>query len=319
MLEVKQLRVLKEVAEQGSFSAAAQALSYTQPAISQQIAALERQTGAKLVDRNARGVRLTDAGRSLLAHAEVILARLADAESELEAIAGLRGGLLRLASFPTGGASLIPLAMATFRERHPAVEVALSVAGPPQALERLRTGELDLALLVESGFESESRDGRIERIHLLDDPMFLALPADHPLSSKRSLRLADLADQTWIHDSSSCPDSAVFLRACHAAGFEPRVAFENDDYAAIQGFIAAGVGVALIPQLALGGVRDDVVIRSLSGRAPARRVVAAAPADAYRSPATRAMLDILQEVSADYLAERPPPLGPRVLSEKQGS
>jgi DNA-binding transcriptional LysR family regulator len=308
MLDVKQMRVLKEVAEHGSFSGAAVALSYTQPAISQQIAALERQAGAKLVDRTTRGVRLTEAGRALVAHAEAILARLADAEAELAAIRDLRGGQVRLVSFPTGGASLIPVATAAFRRRHPGVEVSLSVAGMPSALERLKAGEVDVALLIEPDFAPQPRDALLERIHLLDDPMFAVLPAGHPLARKRTLKLADLAGETWMHDGSACCDSTVFLRACHDAGFEPRVAFENDDYSAIQGFIAAGVGVALIPQLALQGVRDDVVVCSLGGRAPLRRVVAATLAGGLRSPATDAMLGILQEISTDYLANNQPPL-----------
>ena len=308
MLDLKHLRVLKEVSERGSFSAAAEALSYTQPAVSQQIAALERQAGAKLVDRAPRGIRLTDAGRALVRHAEAILARLAEAEAELEAITDVRGGRVRLASFPTGGATLIPPATAMFRERHPGVEVKLSVGASSESLDLLRAGDIEIAMLLESGFEPVGDDERVERVHLLDDPMFAVLPADHPLAAKRTLKLADLSDETWMQDSSSCPDSAIFLRACHAAGFEPRVALENDDYMAIQGFIAAGVGVALVPQLALQGVRDDVVIRSLSGRMPVRRVVAATHADGYRSPATEAMLEILREVSADFLTERQPPL-----------
>src|SRR5436190_2075474 len=191
MFDLKHLRVLKEVADRGSFSAAAEALSYTQPAVSQQIAALERAAGVKLVDRTSRGIRLTEAGRALLGHAEAILMRLADAEAELEAIRGVRSGRVRLASFPTGGASLISLASAAFRERHPGVEVILSVAGPPGALEALGAGEADIALLVESGFERESETERVERIHLLDDLMFLALPVDHPLASTRAATLAD--------------------------------------------------------------------------------------------------------------------------------
>ena len=123
MLDVRRLRVLREVAARGSFSAAAEALSYTQSAISQQIAALEREAGTTLVDRSARGIRLTDAGEALVRHAEAILARLAEAETELEAIAGLRGGRLRLAAFPSAGGSIIPPAVAAFRERHPGVEL----------------------------------------------------------------------------------------------------------------------------------------------------------------------------------------------------
>ena len=160
MLDVKQLRVLKEVAEHGSFSSAAAALSYSQPAVSQQIAALERHAGARLLDRTSRGVRLTDAGRALVGHTDAILARLADAEAELEAIRELRGGQIRLASFPTGGASLIPVATAAFRRRHPGIDISLSVAVMEGAVERLKTGEVDVALLVEPGFGPEPRDAK---------------------------------------------------------------------------------------------------------------------------------------------------------------
>jgi DNA-binding transcriptional LysR family regulator len=311
MLELKHLRVFKEVVERGSFSAAAEALNYSQPAVSQQIAALERATGAKLVDRNARGVRPTDAGRALLGHAEAVLAQLAEAEAELEAIGTLRSGKVRLVSFPTGGSSLIPPATAAFHDRYPGVDLILSVAEPPAGLDQLRAGDVDIALLLEPGFAGGSGDDGIERIHLLDDPMFLALPQDHALAGRRSLRLSELADETWMHGSNeecSCPDGMIFVRACHAAGFEPRVALHSDDYAAIQGFVAAGVGVALIPQLALQSVRDDVVIRRLSEPKPIRRVVAAVNGNGYRSPATEAMLEILREVSAGYLDESPPAL-----------
>jgi DNA-binding transcriptional LysR family regulator len=311
MFELKHLRVFKEVAERGSFSAAAEALNYTQPAVSQQIAALERATGAKLVDRMSRGIRLTDAGRALLPHAEAVLARLAEAEAELESIGAMRSGRVRLASFPTGGSSLIPPATAAFHDRYPGVELILSVAEPTQGLEQLMNGQVDIALLLESGFEPEPRREQVARVHLLDDPMFLALPRDHPLATKRRVKLSALADETWMHgsrDACACPDGAIFLRACHTAGFEPRVTLQNDDYAAIQGFVAAGVGVALIPQLALESVRDDIVIRELAEPKPVRHVVAATSSDGLRSIATEAMLEILREVSAGYLDARPPAL-----------
>src|SRR5436853_7159357 len=144
MLDVKRMRVLREVAAKGSFSAAAESLSYTQSAISQQIAALEREAGTTLVERNARGVRLTDAGRALVGHAEAILARLADAEAELEAISGLRAGRVRLGAFPSAGATLMPKAIAAFREAHPGVEVQLHPAEPDDGMALLRAGELDI-------------------------------------------------------------------------------------------------------------------------------------------------------------------------------
>src|SRR5919199_1044156 len=146
MLDVRRMRVLREVARRGSFSAAAEALSFTQSAISQQIAALEREAGATLVQRSARGVRLTEAGEALVRHADAILARLAEAEAELEAIAGLRGGRLRMASFESAAATLMPLAIAAFRERHPAVELSLTMGEPEDSLPQLRAGELDLAI-----------------------------------------------------------------------------------------------------------------------------------------------------------------------------
>src|SRR3954463_1124635 len=150
MLDVRRLRVLREVAEQGSFSAAADALSYTQSAVSQQVAALERETGTTLLERRAGGVRLTDAGRALVARAGVILAQLADAERELAAIAGLRGGRVRLASFPSAGAPIAPAAIARFRERHPSVDVSLVMAERPEGADKLRSGEVDIALLIET-------------------------------------------------------------------------------------------------------------------------------------------------------------------------
>src|SRR5947208_1758056 len=146
MLDVRRMRVLREVAQRGSFSAAADALSFTQSAVSQQIAALEREAGAVLVQRSARGVRLTEAGEALVRHTEAILARLAEAESELEAIAGLKGGRLRMASFESAGATLMPLAIAAFRERHPAVELSLALAEPDDAVPKLKSGELEIAL-----------------------------------------------------------------------------------------------------------------------------------------------------------------------------
>src|SRR5919198_108477 len=194
MLDVRRLRVLREVAACGSFSAAAESLAYTQSAVSQQIAALEREAGTTLVERSVRGVRLTDAGRALVQHADVILARLADAEAELEAIAGLRGGRLRLVAFPSAGATMMPEAIARFRPRHPAVELPLAPADPEPAIIKLRAGEADLVLDITGAFRPPRDDG-IERVHLLDDPMYVALPKDHPLANKRNLKLEELADE----------------------------------------------------------------------------------------------------------------------------
>src|SRR5687767_4438256 len=227
MLDVRRLRVLREVAQQGSFSAAGEELGYTQSAVSQQIAALEREAGTILVERNARGVRLTDAGRALVEHAEGILARLAAAEDELEALAGLKGGRLRLASFPSAGATLLPLAIAEFSRRHPAVELSLVEAEPEEAIPQLKAGELDLALIFEYSHLLSANRGidraDVDLVHLIDDPMHLALPPEHPLARRKAIGLSDLADQVWVQGDCNGSCGQMHLLACQAAGFTPRV------------------------------------------------------------------------------------------------
>jgi DNA-binding transcriptional LysR family regulator len=302
MFDVKQLRVLRAVAEHGSFSAAADALSYTQPAISQQIAALEKRAGTTLVDRGSRGVRLTDAGRALVDHAEVVLARLAAAEAELDAIAGIRGGRVRLSSFPTAGASLLPPAVAEFTRRHPDVELSFVEREPEEAAQMLRAAELEIAILFEYDRLHPSEFERfyegIEVHHLVDDPMYLALPNGHPLARKQRVRLKDVAGETWIQESGTHSWCGRFHQTvCEAAGFTPKVGFRSDDYNVVQGLIAAGVGISLLPGLSLTNVREDIVVRSLGRQAPARQITAGTLAGRYRSPATDAMLKILSEVA----------------------
>jgi molybdate transport repressor ModE-like protein len=302
MLDVKRMRILKEVADRGSFSAAAEALSYTQSAVSQQIAALERETGQQLVTRGSRGIRLTEAGEALVRHADAIITRLADAEAELEAIAGLRGGRLRLAAFPTVGATLMPLAIAKFREAYPDIELTVRQLEPEDSLPLLKIGDLDIALTIEPN--TIDTDG-LDLKFLLDDPMFAALPLDHPLANKQRVRLKDLAKDSWISTTDACSCGDLVRNHCIRMGFEPNVTFESDDYLAIQGLVAAGVGVALIPTLALTTVRDDIVIRDLGSEAPVRSIGAAALPGAQRSPAARAMLDVLAEVATQYAKPAP--------------
>ena len=305
MLNVNRLRILREVANRRSFSAAAEALSYSQSAVSQQIATLEAEIKTTLIDRRARGLRLTAAGELLVEHAEGIIARLEAAEADLAALAGLRGGRLRIASFPTAGATLMPVAIATFRSRFPEVELTLAEGEPQDVGPRLEAGEFDLALLFEFGRPGRPLGPGVRRVELLEDPMYLALPADHPLALAPSLRLGDLRDEAWVQTSSASPCARHVVRSCHAAGFEPNVAFETDDYQMVQGLVGTGVGVALIPELALAHVRDDVAIRELSPRSPVRRVTVATPTDAP-TPAAEAMLQILQEAAVRYAAQRRP-------------
>src|ERR671937_1704197 len=303
MLNVQRLRVLKEVAAHRSFSAAADALSYTQSAVSQAVATLEAETGAKLIERDRKGVRQTAAGATLVAHADAILSRIEAVEAELQSILGLHGGLLRMASFPTAGNTLMPLAIAKFRTAHPLVELSLAEGEPEEIAPRLRAGEFDMALLFEFHEVGDKLGRGLREVDLIEDPMHVALPAGHALAEKEALKLEDLRDEAWVQTSASSACARHVVRLCHAAGFEPIVSFESDDYQTVQGLVAAGVGVALIPELALTTVRDDIVIRTLGTQAPVRHVVAAT-LSGYRSPATEAMLDVLRETSDDYVAER---------------
>jgi DNA-binding transcriptional LysR family regulator len=300
MLSVQRLVVLREVVARGSFSGAAEALAYTQSAVSQAIAALEAETGTQLVERNRRGARPTAAGAALVEHADGILARLHAAEEDLAAIVGVRGGVLRMASFPTAGATLMPRAIAAFRARHAGVELTLAEGEPEDVAPRLRAGELDLALLFEFRGVGERLGAGLRRTTLLDDPMHVALPAGHRLAAAARLRLEDLRDEAWVQTSAASPCARHVVRSCHAAGFEPVVSFESDDYQTVQGLVAAGVGVALIPQLALSDTRTDIVVRALHPASPLRRISVATRREAV-APAAAAMVDILRGVARDYV------------------
>lgn len=313
MIDVRRLRVLREVARRASFSGAAEALGYTQSAVSQQVAALEREVGVPLLDRH-RGVRPTGAGEVLLRHADGILARVTDAEAELAALRGGDAGFLRVVAFPTAGATVLPPAIAAFRAAHPGVELSLEPMEVPDGRAALEAGDCDLALLVEDpDADGGGEDDPFVRTHLLDDRMNVMLPAGHPLAGRRRIRLDELRDDHWILGRRDyVPDEAIFDRACRRAGFEPQMAFESDDYLAIQGFVAAGVGVALAPDMSLVSLREDVVVRDLE-HPPHRRVVAAVDRHAWRSPAVDAMLALVVDAAAGFarsVARRRDPRSP---------
>lgn len=294
------MKVLREVAARGSFSAAAEALSFTQSAISQHVAALERETGAMLVERSSRGVRLTDSGRVLVAHTEAVLARLQAAEEELAAIKGLRGGRLRLACFQSAGATLVPRAVALFHERHPDVDLGMIEAEPEGAREPLRSGEIDLALVYDFEPLPGMLDDDLELTHLIDDPYAAIVPREHRLAGRRSVKLADLAEEPWVASTKLSGCRRITERACQEAGFEPRIAFEADETLAAQSLVAAGVGVCLLPRLALTTVQRGVVMRTLGRGAPVRRIWAARQSGAFHAPASEAMVQILREVADEF-------------------
>src|SRR5450755_1194326 len=306
MLNLARLQMLCEVVTRGSFSAAADALSYTQSAVSQSIARLEAETGTTLVTRDRRGVRPTAAGTTLVEHAEAIFAQVEAAEADLAAVLGVRAGRLRVASFPSAGATLMPVAVAAFRERYPEVALTLAEGEPEEIAPRLRAGEFDLALLFEFPGVRERAGVALTSVTLLEDPMHVALPADHPLASRRALSLGALRDEQWVQTSASSPCARHVVRSCLAAGFEPHVTFESDDYETIQGLVAAGVGVALIPRLALTRVHPEIVVRALAPRSPARKVTAATVSGPGVAPAAKTMVKVLLEVARRYTEPRDP-------------
>jgi DNA-binding transcriptional LysR family regulator len=303
MLDVKRLRILREVAAQASFSAAADALYLSQSAVSQQIATLEKEVGMQLLDRARGGPKLTDAGRVLVGHAEAAIARLDEAERELAAIAGLEGGQLRLASFPSASATVLTEAVSVFHGRHPKVRLSIAEAEPEQSLPRLKGGELDLALSFDYPSVPSPPDRDLELTLLLTESMHLALPKKHPLAERQVVPLAELSEERWLCGSRPSSCGEVVLRACRDAGFEAQVGFESDDYQVMQGFIAAGLGFTLLPDLALPTLRSDLVVRATDPPAPQRRVWAATRAEGARSPATDEMLSILVDVG-ESLARR---------------
>jgi DNA-binding transcriptional LysR family regulator len=295
LLDAARLHVFREVVQRGSLSAAAEALSFTQPAVSRQIAALEREAGAQLLERTPRGIRLTEAGRVLLGHAEAILERMAAARAQVEAVAGLAAGRLRIGAFQTANATVVPRAIAAFAAAYPQVELSLVEAVTEHAIAHLRAGDVDLAVVTHV---PELEGGELETVDLVDDELLVALPAAHPLAHKPKLRLRDLRGETWIESTSA---GRTLLNAALAEGFEPRVRFGAEGWLSKQGLVAAGVGVTLIPGLAIPTVRDDIVLRSLGPQAPRRRIVAVLPAG-YRAPAVAPFVELLRAAADDHVA-----------------
>jgi DNA-binding transcriptional LysR family regulator len=300
MDDLRLLKVLREVALRGSFSAAADALSYSQPAVSQQIARLESQAGVKLIERQPRGLRLTPAGEALVRHTEKILAQLADAQSELSEIATSARSRLRIGSFATAAGTIVPLAVSEFRRLRPGVKVELHIMDPPVSIPALRRGDIELAISEEGGFDDDPDLTGLGVERLLDDVLYAVLPADHPLATRRAVALTDLQSEEWmvVGQTATCSLSNVVLRSCEQAGFQPRIAYTSDDFFAIQGLVASGMGVALVPGLALASTRNDVAVRPLRGRPPYRRVGAVFAPDPAGPLAL--VLDCLRDAADEY-------------------
>jgi DNA-binding transcriptional LysR family regulator len=300
MLDPRRLALLREVARHGSFSGAAAALYLTQPAVSRQIAKLEEEAGVRLIERTPRGLRLTAAGQVAVERAEAIAGHLAAAEAEIEAIATLGGGRLRMTAFPTAASTIVLDALRDFRRKHPAVELTFVESGTNAGLRRLRAGEVDLALAFrEHGRAAPEEWADLEAELLMVDPLFVAVARDHPLAGKAAIRLRDLAEDGWIQAVQAGPGGITY-QACLAAGFEPRIVALSDHAHITQGLVALGIGVTMISSLSLPRARRDIVVRPLKPEGPKRDVYTVTLPGRLPPPAIPEMARILRKVAGRY-------------------
>ncbi|MEU8358825.1 LysR family transcriptional regulator [Nonomuraea sp. NPDC048882] len=284
MLDVVRLRVLVAVARKGSLTAAAKELHYSQPSVSHHLARLEAETGAKLVQRAGRGIRLTEAGRLLAERAAEIIGRLDATAEELAAHVGLRSGRVRLAAFPSALGTFIPKAARLLAGAHPGLRLQLTETEPPEALRLLRAGRVDVAVMFRYD-DTAPEDKGIHMIHLLDDPSYL-------VSSAPPGDLADHAESSWIAGCDRC--RSHLLDICDKAGFEPHISFTSDDIVAVQALVAAGLGLTMLPGLALTAHRHpEVEVARVPGST--RHVYAAVYGEPPHPPAVEALLSALTE------------------------
>jgi DNA-binding transcriptional LysR family regulator len=297
VLDVRRILLFTEVARRGSVTATARAMNYTPSAVSQQISRLEAEAGQPLLERHARGVTLTDAGRALAERGERIERELKAAGNELADFAGLRAGTLRIGTFPTVGASLLPQAVIAFREAHPDVQLTVRSARIAGLWSMLENREIELSLMWDYDWCRIDRDDAAVT-PLLDDPPALLVSDRHPLADRDSAALADLAGDPWITRAESHPVAEALDRSCRAAGFEPQIAYEAHDYQEAQAMVAAGIGVALAPTLALEGIRPGVSVLPLRPPAPVRRILLVRMADHALTPAAQAFTGLLRRSAA---------------------
>ncbi len=302
---MKQLRVLQAVGETGSFSAAAVRLDYTQPAVSKIVATLERQLGTILVDRGLRPLRLTEAGSALTRRAAAAFEQIAAAELEVEAIAKLSRGSLRIGTFSSAGAAIVVDALRAFRKSYPDVDVSIREIGMPSALIRsLRRGDLDLGVSFDYPEIGDTFGDDLATVHLLDDPFDVVVPRSHRLERERTIRFADLGSENWLLGDfgADSPSFRMIDRRCRDAGFDPNVVYRVNDCQMAQALVAAGEGIALLPRIMLQATHPGVAIRPLASDPPMRRISAVRLATRYLTPATERFTALLVAAGTDHAA-----------------
>ncbi|MEE1806061.1 LysR family transcriptional regulator [Streptomyces sp. BE133] len=291
MFEIDALRLLVTVAETGSFTQAAVRLDYTQSAVSRRIASLEKQAGGPLFERLARGVRLNPAGHALHRHAVEVLDRLSRAEHELTVIHAGHGGTLRVGAFATANISLVPAALRAFVQSRPDVEVIAAEGRSGTSMQRLAEGALDLAVVSDYPSGLPSADGVTTEV-LLEDELLVVLPRSHRLAGSGTIDLSELRDEAWLQDAPA--DRPMMLaEICARAGFRPRKTIRIAEWTGKFGYVAAGLGVALVPSLASWAVPAELALCRLGDLAPRRTVHVALPAAPL--PAALKLRDLLHD------------------------
>ncbi|MFH8224524.1 MULTISPECIES: LysR family transcriptional regulator [unclassified Streptomyces] len=295
MFDSRHIRTFHAVVTAGTYSGAAAVLGYTQPAVTQQMKALERTVGSPLFVRVGRRMRLTEAGETLARHAEGILGSLSVAEEQVTAITRLRSGRVRVCAFPSANATVVPEALARLAADHPGIRVQLLEDEPPDSLERLARGACDITLAFTYPGLRESVPDEVVEIPLLEDQLTVLMPIGHPLARRRAVRLADLAEERWIAGCPRCRTN--FLHECAELGFAPDIAYTTDDGLVVQSLVAEGLGVAMMPGLVLSFLRlDRVAGRSLEP-AVRRRISAYVLREHLRIPATALVVDTIKEAA----------------------
>lgn len=297
--DLGRLTVLTAIARHGTMTGAADELSYTPSAISQQIRRLEAEVGMKVLERHPRGVSLTEAGQLLVAGARSIQGRLLRLQNDLEDLAGARTGTLRLGIFPTFAASILPQVIIRFRELHPGIQLVVRSSRMAPLRELLEARELDMALLWDYPW-NRVNDPEIATRTLMSDRTVLLLPKGHRLADRRTISVGELADETWVVRAGGHPTREVIARCAERAGFEARIAVEANDYPEVQAMIAAGLGITLCPALAIQPLRDDVVVKRVESSVPARQIRTAHLAGRAATPAYRAMEATMAEVVTEH-------------------
>ncbi|MEV7623704.1 LysR family transcriptional regulator [Actinoplanes sp. NPDC089786] len=299
MIDVRRLQILAEVARHGSFNRAAAELRLTPSAVSQRISALERAVGSAVVERSTRGVELTEAGRLLVASAEAVTAELSRTRKELDRLAHARTDRMTVATFTSGGQRLLPAALRRLAAERPGVEFTVLEQEPEDSLPQVRSGAADLALVYHfDGPPPVGPDDRTGLIWtpLMDDPMFVVLPAAHPLAGRDTLTIAELAGERWVHGCLEMGD--MLDRYAAMAGYEPRVACRGTDYVFAQSLVRAEVGISMIPQVALVADQGGLVPVPLTPPGPTRYVGVVTARRRRPDPLTEALLQSLRDTVA---------------------